>query len=376
MVAAWLLLALLAGSWVYCVLVFVAARRYLAVRPSALVAPMPISVLKPLSGADEGLEENLRSFFTLDYPEFEILFAVRRRDDPAVPIVESLSREYPSVRSQLLIVGEPPYPNAKVFSLDRMMAVARFDVLVMSDSDIRVTPDMLRVVAAEFQDPKLGVATCPYRAVAGDSFWSRLEAAGMNTEFLGGVLVARMLEGMKFAVGPTIVARRQALNEIGGFNRLKDYLAEDFVMGQFAAEAGWSVILSSYVVEHRIGSETLAANAAHRLRWARSTRRSRPAGYVGQLFTNPLPLLGMLLLVNPAFWRLIVPVILIRFLAAYATVRILRDRETSPWQVLLQDILSFLFWIAGFFGNTIIWRGRKYRLQADGKFVLHSPNRP
>ena len=108
----------------------------------------------------------------------------------------------------MLVVGEPPYPNAKVFSLDRMMAAARNDVLVMSDSDIRVSPDMLRVVAGEFQDTKLGVATCPYRAVAGQSIWSQLEAVGMNTEFLGGVLVARMLEGMKFAVGPTIVARK------------------------------------------------------------------------------------------------------------------------------------------------------------------------
>ena len=223
-------------------------------------------------------------------PDFEILLAVRRRDDPAVAIAESLRRAYPQVPAQLLVVGEPPYANAKVFSLDRMMAAARNDVLVMSDSDIRVSPDMLRVVAAEFQDPKLGVATCPYRAVAGRSFWSQLEAVGMNTEFLGGVLVARMLEGMKFAVGPTIVARKQALQEIGGFDRLKDYLAEDFVMGKFAADAGWTVSLSSYVVEHRIGSETAAVNAAHRLRWARSTRRSRPAGYVGQLFTNPLPL--------------------------------------------------------------------------------------
>ena len=206
--AAWLLLALVAGSLVYCVLVIEAARRYLSVRPSVLERVIPISILKPLSGADEGLEENLRSFFTLDYPDFEILLAVRRGDDPAVAIVESLRRAYPQVPAQLLVVGEPPYANAKVFSLDRMMAAARNDVLVMSDSDIRVSPDMLRVVAGEFQDTKLGVATCPYRAVAGQSIWSQLEAAGMNTEFLGGVLVARMLEGMKFAVGPTIVARK------------------------------------------------------------------------------------------------------------------------------------------------------------------------
>ncbi len=368
--AAWLLLALVAGSLVYCVLVIEAARRYLSVRPSVLERVIPISILKPLSGADEGLEENLRSFFTLDYPDFEILLAVRRGDDPAVAIVESLRRAYPQVPAQLLVVGEPPYANAKVFSLDRMMAAARNDVLVMSDSDIRVSPDMLRIVAREFQDPKLCVATCPYRAVAGRSFWSQLEAVGMNTEFLGGVLVARMLEGMKFAVGPTIVARKQALQEIGGFDRLKDYLAEDFVMGKFAADAGWKVSLSSYVVEHRIGSETLAANAAHRSRWARGTRRSRPAGYVGQLFTNPLPLAALLVMLRPEWWPVLALTVVIRALAAHATADAILNCTQRSWLIPVQDLLSFIFWIAGFFGNTIIWRGKKYYLQADGRFVL------
>ena len=137
------------------------------------------------------------------------------------------------------------------------MAAAANDLVVMSDSDIRVTPDLLKTVAAEFQDAGLGVATCPYRAVAGPSFWSRLEAIGMNTDFAAGILVARMLEGMKFAVGPTIAARRRVLQAIGGFDRLKDYLAEDFVMGKFAANAGHGVILSSYVIEHHIGSTDL-----------------------------------------------------------------------------------------------------------------------
>ena len=371
--AAWLLLALVLGSLVYCVLVVAAALRYLSVRQSVLARVIPISILKPLSGADEGLEENLRSFFTLDYPDFEILMAVRQPDDPAVVIVESLCRAYPGVSAQLLVVGEPTYPNAKVFSLDRMMAAARNDVLVMSDSDIRVSMDMLRVVAAEFQDPKLGVATCPYRAVAGRSFWSQLEAVGMNTEFLGGVLVARMLEGMKFAVGPTIVARKQALQAIGGFDRLKDYLAEDFVMGQFAAQAGWTVSLSSYVVEHRIGSESFAANAAHRLRWARSTRRSRPAGYVGQLFTNPLPLAALLVLLQPQWWPMLAATVGVRTLAAYATAGwVVHDPAAGQhwWLIPVQDLLSFVFWIAGFFGNTIIWRGKKYYLQPDGRFVF------
>src|SRR5215472_17705929 len=165
-----------------------------------------------------------------------------------------------------------------------MLAAAANDLVVMSDSDIRVDHGFLEAIAAEFHNLGLGVATCPYRAVPGPGLWSRLEATGMNTDFWGGVLVARMLEGVRFAVGPTIAARRRALHSIGGFERLKDYLAEDFVMGKFAADAGHGVTLSAYVIEHHIGSATFAENVAHRLRWTRSTRRSRPAGYIGQLF--------------------------------------------------------------------------------------------
>jgi len=364
---AWLLLAILAGSLVYCALVMVAARRYLDVRPPPLTLPEPISILKPLHGLEVNLEDNLRTFFTQDYPAFEILFAVRSSTDTAIPVVEKLQREFSDVPSHLLVTGEPPYPNAKVFSLHKMLEAASNDLVLMSDSDIRVTSGMLRTIAAEFQDSQVGIATCPYRAVGGESFWSQLEAIGMNTEFLAGVLVARMLDGMKFAVGPTVAARKAVLNLIG-FERLKDYLAEDFVLGKFAAEHGAGVILSSYVVEHHIGSQDLALNAAHRLRWARSTRRSRPAGYAGSIFTNPIPIAVLACVAAPSWWPLLLGTIAVRSAAAYAvSVDVLS--APVPWlRLFLQDLLSFLFWIAGFFGNTVAWRGRKYYLMRDGRF--------
>ena len=221
--------------------------------------------------------------------------------------------------SRLIITGEPPYANAKVFSLDRMLAAARYDLLVMSDSDIRVTPRMLSILAAEFADPRLGLATCPYRAVPGRSFWSTLEAVGLNTEFIGGVLVARMLDGMKFALGPTIAARRETLVRIGGFDAVKDFLAEDFVMGRLAAEHGFGVILSSYVIEHRIGAQRFLPNLKHRLRWNRSTRRSRPWGYIGQVFTNPLPLALLFWAAAPAWWPVFAASLVFRAIAAWAT---------------------------------------------------------
>lgn len=370
------LLALLACALVYSLLSMVAALRYLSVRPPVLGAPPGISILKPLSGLDLELESNLRTFFEQAYPNFEILFAVRSANDPAAEVVERLRREYAQVPSRLLVTGEPQYSNAKVYSLELMLEAAAHDLVVMSDSDTRVGPDMLRTVGAEFQDPRVGIATCPYRAVPGASFWSRMEAAGLNANFMAGILVARMLEGMRFAVGPTIAARRSVLQSIGGFSRLKDYLAEDFVMGKFAAKAGYGVMLSSYVIEHHIGSSDLAHNAAHRLRWARSTRRSRPLGYFGQLFTMPLPLALLVCVAHRAWWPVLLLTLAVRLLAASVVVgRVLRTR--LDWALLpLEDMAELCFWVAGFFGNTVVWRGHRYRLQADGRFELLTTAEP
>jgi ceramide glucosyltransferase len=365
------LLSVLCGAIIYSLLSIVAANLYLSVPLTPLNSFEPISILKPLAGLDADLESNLRTFFEQDYPAFEILFAVREVSDPAVEIVKRLQKDYPPIPSRLVVTGESPYPNAKVYSLSRMLAAAANDLVVMSDSDIRVSSTLLRTVAAEFQDAKVGVATCPYRAIPGASFWSRLEATGMNTDFWASALVARLLEGMQFAVGPTIVARRRVLESIGGFNRLKDYLAEDFVMGKFAAEAGYRVILSSYIIEHHIGSATLRQNIAHRLRWSRSTRRSRPLGYLGQLFTMPLPLAFLACLAAPGWCGIALPVtLLVRSAAAYVASQKVLAAKINWWLLPLEDLLGFCFWIGGFFGNTISWRGRRYELHSDGRFEL------
>jgi ceramide glucosyltransferase len=371
-ISAVILGALLLGSWVYCVLTGLAARRYLAQHLPDRENQEPISILKPLAGLDEGLEQNLRSFFMQEYPNFEILFAMRTAADPAHALVARLQAEYAHIPTKLILTGEPPWPNAKSWSLHQMQQQTRHSLLVMSDSDIRVGARMLETLAREFADPRLAVTTCPYRAVPGPSFWSKLEAIGMNTEFLGGVLVARMLNGMDFALGPTIAARKSAIEAVGGWPYLQEFLAEDFVLGNEAAAKGLGVGLSSYVVEHRIGAQSLVKNFTHRLRWCRSTRRSRPAGYVGQLFTNPLPIALALFAVLPATWPALLLTTLNRALAGYATAEtVLHDPLCRREWVLipLQDLLSFAVWFAGFFGNTIDWRGEKYRLQKDGRFV-------
>jgi ceramide glucosyltransferase len=365
--------ALVAGSFVYSVLVLVAASRYLGEKGAPPASFPPISVLTPLEGMEEGLERNLRSSFDQHYPQFELLFAVRRPDDPALGVVRDLMHEFPNVPAQIIITGEPPYPNAKVFSLRMMQAAARYDLLVKKDSDVRSGPGMLNVMAAEFQDPKVGMVTCPYLAVAARGFWWKLDAIGMNTQLLAGVLVARMLEGMKFALGPAIAVRKSILDEMGGLDTLNDYLAEDFVIGKVIDRLGYRVILSSYRIEHHIGGGNFWTNMQHRLRWVRSTRRSRPSGYVGELFTNPLPLCCALWLWAPNLWPVVLAVAAIRMATAWVTARsVLQDRLTiGQWLCIpLQDVLSFVFWFAGFFGSKVIWRGRQYQLGRDGRIAL------
>ncbi len=362
----------LLGCWVYCVLAIAAAMRHVrSSRTVALDERLAISVLKPLAGLDEGLEHNLRSFFEQDYTNFELLFAVRHEWDPAAKVVRQLMLEYPEVKSKLILTGEPPYPHAKIFSLQRMFSESSHELIVMSDSDVRVRRDFCRSLAGEFADKQLGLVTCPYRAIPGKGIWSRLEAVGMNTDFHAGLFTAVMMEGTKFAVGPTIVARKHVLLALGGMERVKDYLSsEDFMLGRIAAELGFVVRLSTYVVEHRIGSESLPQNFSHRLRWARTTRRSRPLGYIGQFFTHPLPVGLCICLAHPGAWRLLAITIVLRAAAAWTvSERILR--AGVPWLLLpLQDMLGFAFWIAGFFGKSIQWRGQRYTLNRDGTVEL------
>jgi len=370
------LAVLLTGSLVYCVLIVVATRRFLSTTLPAAAGDTPaISVLKPLCGHDDGLEENLRSFMVQDYPQYEVLFGVHRSDDAAVPVVEKIISEFSGrVSARLIITGESPIPNAKSFSLNRMVREARYDVLVMSDSDVRVTPHLLSHLAQEMQDEHVGLISCPYRAVPGKSLWSRLEAIGMNTELLGGVMVARMIEGMRFALGCTVAVRRNVLEEMGGFGYLQEFLAEDFVIGQRAAELGYGVLFSSYVIEHRIGSQGMMHNLGHRMRWARSTRRSRPLGYWGQIFTYPLPLALLLCAAYPAAWPVLFLTMILRGIAARATARdIVYDPVTQKqwWLLPVQDVIGFFIWISGFVGDKIVWRDRKCTVLRDGRLHVN-----
>jgi ceramide glucosyltransferase len=366
-----ILAALVAGSLVYCLIAIHAVYDYKAIRYQPSRELPFITVMKPLAGAEEGLHENLKSVFDQDYPEFEVIIAVGDPSDPAVRVAREVIAEFPDTHSRLVLAGEPRTPNRKVASLRRMLEVSRYDILLMADSDVRTGPDLLRLVGSEIRTHNAHLVTCLYRASCGPSIWTALEAIGLNTEFVAQVLVARLLGGMDFALGPTLAIRRSALEAIGGFDELESYLAEDFVMGNRVSKLGGKVVLSSFIVEHRLGAQDFVANFSHRLRWARSTRRSRPWGYVGQIFTNPLPLALLLVAVAPRLWPALVLTVLLRAWVAWATSqKVLRDPLTRDFWYLVpvQDIASFFIWIGGFFGSEITWRGKRIRIGPSGKF--------
>ncbi|MDQ3014043.1 MAG: glycosyltransferase, partial [Acidobacteriota bacterium] len=288
----------------------------------------PISLLKPLCGADAGLAQCLETFFLQDYPAYEILFAVRQADDPAVDVVQHLISRYPQIAAQLIFTGEPPYANAKVYSLEKMAEAAHHQILVITDSDTSVAPDYLQDVAKTFAAPEVGAMTNLYRGISGDDLWSKLEAIGMSTEFMAGVVVAEMMEGMKFTLGPSMAIRTDCLRAIGGFAAMADYLADDFVLGNWADQAGYRVALSCHTISHHATAMGFLSSFKHRLRWNRSTRRSRPQGYVGQGFTYGLSWAALFCLVFPSPWSLVALLVSLsaRILLAWQLSLLLKDR--------------------------------------------------
>jgi ceramide glucosyltransferase len=373
-----LLCGLVLGATCYSCIALYAALRFRAHLRSA--APWdytpPVSLIKPLCGVDRELRANLESFCRMDYSAYELLFSVRDRADPAVSIVEQLQRKFPSIPMRLIFTGDPRYPNAKVHGLEEMIAAAAHDVLVISDSDVRVSRDYLRAVVGPLSDTKVGLVTCLSRGIPANEIWSRLEALGMNTQFMSGVLSAWLLIGMKFALGPTMAVRKKQVEGIGGARVLGDYLADDFVLGEMIANAGYRVVIPPNIPEHLFGGSGRKSSLGHRLRWERSSRMSRPGGYVGQIFMHSLPLVLLAALAAPAGSSYAVLLFVTCLMAHYASGlmtgwAILRDPLLRRywWLLPVQDLLAFGIWCWGFVGREIEWRGARFTVLRGGKLV-------
>lgn len=373
------LAVMVSGGIAYCLIAIFSTRRLqqrMNATSTETISYPPMSLLKPLRGAEAGLESYLATFFRQDYPVYEILFAMREESDPAVAVVNRLKKQYPEIPVRLLLTGQPPYANAKVYSMEKMAEAASHSLLIITDSDASVAPDYLRAMAREFASSevgRIGAVTNLYRGIAGNDFWSRLEALGMSTEFMAGVVVAERMEGMKFMLGPSMAISKECLQAIGGFAAMADYLADDFVLGHWSAEAGYEVRLSAHVINHHASTMGFLETFKHRLRWNRSSRYSRPSGYYGQGFTYFLPWTILLFLFAPAWWSLTLLLLVLALRAWLANelgVKLLGDKTVpgTLWLLPMQDAISFATWLGGLKGREIIWRNERYRLHKGGRF--------
>jgi ceramide glucosyltransferase len=342
-----------------------------------------VSVLKPVHGLEARLKENIESFFRQDYPDYEILFAADQADDAALEVVREVSARYPHIRSRVLITGTP-WPNPVVYSFHCMAQAAAHGILVTTDSDVEVDPQYLREIVPPLLDPKVGMVTCLYRGKNAAGFFSGLTAIGMSVEMTAGVLVANLLEGMKFGLGPTTVVRKDSLASIGGYTALKDYIAYDFAIGNLIAKAGYRVALSRYVINHVVNQGSFRRMWQNQLRWAQTTRYSRPKGHFGSglIFAIPYGLLGLLAAGGLGHWGwgafLLGAAVVNRLIEAWLVGwMVVRDPEIrrAPWLYPLRDLLGFAVWFASYLNLRYVWRDSRFELKGTRIALRQSSDR-
>src|SRR5262249_44968179 len=339
------------------------AFRRAARKPAAAFAP-PVSILKPLRGVDPQMYESFRSHCVQDYPEYEIIFGVSEADDPAVEAVEQLMREFPRCPIQLVVCPDILGNNRKTSNLVQMLPQARYDHILINDSDIYVTPDYLRRVMAPFAGEHVGMVTCPYRGIAADTLGSKLESIGISTDFIAGVLAARQIEGgIHFALGSTLAISRHALDAIGGLRPLVDYLADDFELGFRVSKSGAEGVLADVVVENHLPAYSFREFFQHQMRWARSPRGSRRRGFLGLLLTfgPPWAMISVALAAGTWWsWTVLAAAALLRAAVALEVgLGVVHDRAVwrHLWLLPLRDLVAFWVWFASFADHTVHWRG-------------------
>ena len=392
----WGMLALglfgLLTSSVFLGMVIVGARRFRreAVRQDAALGSGPefrpgVSLFKPLHGDEPSLEAHLRTFFEQDYVDHvaengvsrvEILFCARNEEDAGLKVARRVAAEYPGITTRFVTSGEPWAANAKVCSLVAMAKVATHDLWVISDSDVRVAPDYLRHVVLPFADESVGASTCLYRGIAaGGGLWAQLEGVGMSIEMSSGVCASLLTEPVSFALGPTMVARRACIEEVGGFERMAEYCADDFVLGNWISEKH-TVALSGHVIDHMVLNVDFLNSMKHQVRWMKSTRFSRPKGHFGTALTFGVPFgllawAGALLLGMPLLgWGALLFGVMGRVLQAWVVGKYV-VRERQLWRTMLlfpvRDLMGIVFWALSYTSNRILWRGEMYELVEGGR---------
>ncbi len=349
-------------------------------RPAASFAP-PATILKPLYGAEPGLYENLRGFFTQAYPGWQIVFGVADPADPARAVAERLIAAFPERDATLVVGRRTTGRNPKISNLINMLEAARHDVLVISDADIAVMPDWLARVVSPLADPAVGAVTCPYTArPATTGLAARLAAMHIDDWFLPSVLVARALGQVNFCMGSTMAVRRDALAAIGGLAALKDELADDYMLGRRLTEHGYRVVLADRMVETVVSETALSAVAHHELRWARTIRGVEPAKYAASVLENTVSVTALAALglwASGAGGEAAAAMLAAGLLARGALHGWVHARLAIPGRhfalVPLRDALSIFIWAASFFGRSVTWRD--LRLATDRRGTLINTER-
>src|SRR5579863_5067449 len=338
----------------------------------------PVSNLKPIRGVDPDAYENFASFCRQDYPDYELLFCVGEKDDPVVPILEKLARDFPERRITVLFGTSGNAANDKVAKLARLVSEARNEVVVISDSDVRARPDYLRTIVAPLANAKVGAVTCFYVPTEEKTLAESLQTIGMSSDFYAGILVARQLDGVKFALGPTIATTRTRLAGFGGYGAIENRPADDLLVGRLIAEQGYEVELLPYTISTVADYGSLRDLFHKRLRWIVVMRHMRPWGHLGLLLTQGLPWSLAAIAIHPSAG------VALGYLGTYFTLRLAMTwtvgiwglKQSSLWKKLglipVWDALAFLIWTTSFARNSIRWRDGEYYIR-DGRLVPVNP---
>jgi len=361
-------------SLVYNLIALACARRFFSLSTPAVATAPSVTILKPVKGMDEESYDNFASFCRQEYNgTVQLLFAAASADDPVIPLIRKLVQEFGDSKVSLVVNPAIHGPNYKVSNLVNAFPLARHDIIIICDSDIRVPPGYLSSVTSHFSDPGVGLVTSLYRTSSVPTIATAIEATGFTTEMIPNVLVALRLEGLSFALGASMAVRREALEAIGGFAALVDYLADDYQLGNKVHNSGWRIALDSTFVESMLRAEELLPVLVRQLRWARTMRVSRPGGYLASGITLPFPALLLAAFTASSPGPALAAITLLYSVRlAVATIfsrNFVRDHLFPAWLWLLplRDMLAFCTWGLSFLGNRVEWRGSRFRLRPGGK---------
>ncbi len=334
-----------------------------------------ITVFKPVKGLEPATTDCLRSFLAQEYTPYQVLFGVADEDDPALPVLRELANRTDSPEVQVVVCPETRGLNPKVSILSHLAPLARYDLLVVADADVKVPPDFLARAAEALGQPGMGLVSCPYRGGEAQTLGSRLEGLSIAADFIPSVAVAHFLEGISFALGAAMALTRQALEASGGFAALADFLADDYQLGQRISQAGFGVALLPLVVETVNPAMSLKEYLLHQVRWSRTYRVCRPTGYLAYGITHAFPFAVALWwasgLAGGAGMLVALTFLLRLGLASYSARRCLQGVWSPTMLILLpvKDLLALGFWLLSFLGNTITWRGRRFRVAPSGRLI-------